>query len=171
MDFARPRAPKLIPLSLAQLLADVRTAWLQESGLPAARLRLDVPAAPAAARAEILADREQMQVVFRELLNNATDAVSANDGTIVLRWQPALRNDMVEVLVTDSGCGMPPAVLQRAFDPFFSHRRAGRGRGLGLPRVYRIIEAHGGRVWLESQPDEGTTVHVLLGSKPTFRTP
>jgi len=43
-----------------------------------------------------------------------------------------------------------------------AHRAAGRGRGLGLPRAYRIVEAHGGRIWLESQPDDGTTVHVLL---------
>lgn len=57
---------------------------------------------------------------------------------------------------------MTPAVLQRAFDPFFSHRNAGRARGLGLPRAYRIVEAHGGRIWLESRPDEGTTAHVLL---------
>ena len=57
---------------------------------------------------------------------------------------------------------MSPAVLDRAFDPFFSHRNAGRGRGLGLARAHRIIEAHGGRVWLESKPDAGTTAHVVL---------
>jgi hypothetical protein len=70
------------------------------------------------------------------------------------------------VRVEDDGVGMTPAVLQRAFDPFFSHRQAGRGRGLGLPRAYRIVEAHGGRIWLESRPGEGTAAHVVLPSRP-----
>jgi signal transduction histidine kinase len=61
---------------------------------------------------------------------------------------------------------MSPRVLQRAFDPFFSHRAAGRGRGLGLPRAYRIVESHRGHIWLESQPGEGTTAHVFLPAAP-----
>ncbi len=166
MDFARPRPPQLVSLNLAELLAEVRGDWLQTSGLAPARLRLNPPPSPEQQAAFVLVDREQMKTVLRELVSNAADAVAENEGTILLRWQPALREDTVEALVEDSGCGMTPAVLQRALDPFFSHRRAGRGRGLGLPRAYRIVEALGGRIWLESQPDEGTTVHVLLPRAP-----
>lgn len=168
MDFARPRPPSLSPVNLAELLAETRDEWLRESGMPASRLRVDLPLSahpgtPAGREpALVLADREQIKMVLRELVSNATDAAAENGGTIVLRYQPALHADTLEVLVEDSGCGMSPAVLQRAFDPFFSHRSAGRGRGLGLPRAYRIVEAHGGRIWLESRPDEGTTAHVLL---------
>ena len=140
----------------------MRGDWLPTSGLSPTRLRFDPPAAAEEPAPAVSGDREQLKTVFRELINNATDAVAENNGTIVLRWQPAARDDVVEVLVEDRGCGMPPPVLQRALDPFFSHRRAGRGRGLGLPRAYRIVEAHGGRIWLESRPDEGTTVHVAL---------
>jgi signal transduction histidine kinase len=160
MDFARPPAPQLAPLDLHQLLSSVRAEVLQESGLPAARLRFEPPRETTPAR--VLGDVEQLATVFRELLRNACDAVSENVGTIVLRYQAALEDDAVEVSVEDNGCGMTPAILQRAFDPFYSHRSAGRGRGLGLPRAYRISEAHGGRVWLESHPGEGTTAHVLL---------
>ncbi|MBP7746443.1 MAG: HDOD domain-containing protein [Phycisphaerae bacterium] len=162
MDFARPRPPKLAPVNIAELLAEVRGDWLQTSHMPPSQLRLDLAGGTVAAAPLVLVDREQLKTVFRELIANAADAVAANNGTIVLHFQPALPDDTLEVLVQDAGCGMTPAVLQRAFDPFFSHRAAGRGRGLGLPRAYRIVEAHGGRIWLESQPDDGTTVHVLL---------
>jgi putative nucleotidyltransferase with HDIG domain len=166
MDFARPRPPKLASVNLAELLATVRDDWLRRSKIAPARVRLVSPLEPTtggtAEPAIVMADGEQLKVVFRELLANAAEAVAGTDGTIVLRWQPAQTDDTLEVLVQDEGCGMTPTVLQRALDPFFSHRRAGRGRGLGLPRAYRIVESHGGRVWLESQPDEGTTAHVLL---------
>jgi putative nucleotidyltransferase with HDIG domain len=161
MDFARPPSPRTAQVDLADLLAEVRSEGLQTSGLAPARLRLAPPPGPASP-VVVLADHKQMKTVFRELMSNAADAVAENNGTIILRWQPALAADMAEVRVEDTGCGMTPAVLQRALDPFFSHRRAGRGRGLGLPRAYRIVEAHGGRIWLESQPDEGTVVHILL---------
>lgn len=171
MDFARPRSPQVTSVDVTELLAEVRGDWLQASGLPPTRLRLDPPVARGEPAAAVLADREQMKTVVRELISNATDAVAENNGTIILRWQPAVRENVVEVLVEDTGCGMTPVVLQRALDPFFSHRRAGRGRGLGLPRAYRIVEAHGGRIWLESRPDEGTTVHVLLPRAPATSPP
>ena len=110
----------------------------------------------------VLADREQIKSVVGELLTNAAAALCPETGQITLRCQDGGSGELVEVQVRDNGCGMNPAVLQRAFDPFFSHRSAGRRRGLGLPRAYRAIEAHNGRIWLESRPDEGTTVHVLL---------
>jgi len=168
MDFARPRPPHHTAVNLVELLTEVRAEWLERAAPPPSQVRVE----PTEARREepapvVWADRDQLKTVFRELVSNAADAVSANGGGILLRCQPATQEDMVEVLVADSGCGMSPAVLQRAFDPFYSHRQAGRGRGLGLPRAYRIVEAHGGRIWLESRPDEGTTAHVLLPRGPT----
>jgi two-component system sensor histidine kinase AtoS len=168
MDFARPRAPELADVGLPELLVEVRDELLRNDGLAPSRLRLE-PAASASApqdAAEVRVDREQIKTVLLELIRNAADAVADNSGTIVLRHHPAAVGELHEVLVEDDGCGMTPAVLQRAFDPFFSHRRAGRGRGLGLARAYRIVEAHGGRVWLESRPDEGTTAHLLLPKPP-----
>lgn len=171
LDFARPRPPKLSSVDLAELLADVRTHWLKHSQLAPSRLRLALPTEPTAAGVVeptmVMGDAEQLKAVFRELIANAAEATEGNNGTIVLRCQASSSDDTVEVLVQDDGCGMSPAVLQRAMDPFFSHRKAGRGRGLGLMRAYRIAEAHGGRVWLESRPDEGTTAHVVLPRAPT----
>jgi len=161
MDFARPRPPQLADVDAAALLVEVRNAWLQQRRMPASQLRTEAPG-PAAQPAAVRADRAQLASVLNELISNAADALPAEGGTITLRCGPAAVDDAVELVVADNGCGMSPATLQRAFDPFFSHRRAGRGRGLGLARALRIVEAHGGKIWLESRPGEGTTAHVLL---------
>jgi signal transduction histidine kinase len=132
-------------------------------------VRLTAPgAAPrrAADPLTIRGDRDQLRTVLAELISNAVDAVSTTGGSIAIRCQPSVTEGLVEISLRDTGCGMTPAVLQRAFDPFFSHRNAGRGRGLGLARAYRIIEGHGGRVWLESVAGEGTTAHVVLPRVP-----
>ena len=167
MNFAKPPPAKKVPFDLAGVLADVRMEWLERSSGPASRVRLEAATSRRAAgesggETAVVGDPAQIKTVVRELVGNASDAVDPERGTITLRCRPAVQANMVELLVEDNGCGMAPAVLQRAFDPFYSHRKAGRRRGLGLPRAYRIVESHGGRIWLESRPDEGTTAHVLL---------
>jgi len=161
MDFARPRPPQLADVDASALLAEVRDAWVRQRGAPASLVRVD-PSPTAAPGLVVRADRAQLASVLRELISNAADAVPPEGGAITLRCGPAAVDDAVELVVADNGCGMSPATLQRAFDPFFSHRRAGRGRGLGLPRALRIVESHGGKIWLESRPGEGTTAHILL---------
>jgi putative nucleotidyltransferase with HDIG domain len=173
MDFARPRPPTLAPVSIPELLEEVRAEWSQHAELGDTALELEVRmtapgAAPrrAADPLTIRGDRDQLRTVLNELISNAVDAVSTTGGSIAIRCQPSVTEGLVEISLRDTGCGMTPAVLQRAFDPFFSHRNAGRGRGLGLARAYRIIEGHGGRVWLESVAGEGTTAHVVLPRVP-----
>ncbi len=183
MDFARPHPPKLSPTDLGALLTEVRDAWRERSGLPASRFHVDLPeGAPPAGLPQVLVDRAQIRRVLDEVLKNAADAVADNEGTIAIHWQAGVSDPVgaaraaahaglaaepvptrwVEITVRDTGCGMSPAVAQRVFDPFFSHRSAGRGRGLGLARAHRIVEAHGGRIWVVSQPGEGTTFHIML---------
>ncbi len=180
MDFARPQPPALQATDVPALLEAVRSAWLEKSGLPPTRLLLDLP--EGGSRLLALADPDQIRCVLDEIVANAIDAISENEGQITLacregtgeaveRAEAALRLHFdsqrkelawVEIVVRDTGCGMTPAVAQRIFDPFFSHRRAGRGRGLGLARAHRIVDAHGGRIWVVSQPGEGSAFHILL---------
>ncbi len=179
MDFARPRPPSPRPTDAALLLEEVRNAWLEQSDLPPSRLLLEIE--PASAPMVMLVDPEQMRLVLDEVVRNAVEAVAEKAGTITLVCREgtgealervARRSEVqppgeragrwVEIIVRDTGCGMTPAVAQRIFDPFFSHRRAGRGRGLGLARAHRIIEAHGGRAWVITREGEGTAFHILL---------
>jgi putative nucleotidyltransferase with HDIG domain len=183
MDFAQPRPPSPSATDLRALLAEVRDAWLARSGLSPARLRVELPGdAPGAACPMLFVDREQIREVLDEVIENALEAVAANEGSISIRWQAGVLDPIsaarvpipggpardratprwVEITAHDTGCGMTPEVAQRVFDPFFSHRAAGRGRGLGLARAHRIVEAHGGRIWAVSHPGEGTVFHILV---------
>ncbi len=70
----------------------------------------------------------------------------------------------VEIGVEDDGCGMPPDVLARAFDPFFSTKPEGQGRGLGLTTARLVVVRHGGSIDVDSQPGVGTRVRIRLPS-------
>jgi len=64
--------------------------------------------------------------------------------------------------VTDSGCGMHPEVVERAFDPFFSTKAEGQGSGMGLFMTYNFAQRAGGAVRIRSEVGVGTTIQLLL---------
>ena len=70
----------------------------------------------------------------------------------------------IKIEVIDQGHGMDESVLSRAVDPFFTTRPS--GTGLGLPIVHRIVAAHGGELHMDSEPQRGTTVRLLLPIVP-----
>ena len=70
----------------------------------------------------------------------------------------------VRIDVTDTGVGIAPKDQQRAFEPFFTTKAPDKGTGLGLSVSRAIVEDFGGRIWMESQPAQGTTMTVILPS-------
>ena len=86
----------------------------------------------------------------------------------VRRWLESSRRpeEVVKVVVADSGPGVPPEDSERIFDPFFTTREPGKGTGLGLAIVLRIVENFRGIVWVQSAREGGAAFHMLLPLAP-----
>ncbi len=110
---------------------------------------------------EVLADRERVLQVFANLVGNAIK-FTGEGGRIVVSASPA-EEGAVRFTVRDSGCGIPADHLTHVFDRFWRQREGNRsGTGLGLAIARGIVEAHGGRMWAESAPGEGSAFHFTL---------
>lgn len=109
---------------------------------------------------EILIDRRRMLRVFTNLIRNSTDAMKHTTGG-VLTFQVKREGDMVCFAVSDTGCGIPPEILPKIFEPFVSHGKT-HGTGLGLAIVKAIVETHRGTVSVQSNEKTGTTFEVKI---------
>jgi PAS domain S-box-containing protein len=107
----------------------------------------------------LLLARDQVQQVFLNLLLNALDAMPGG-GRLQVSTTRTSQPAGVRIAFTDSGGGIPPDVLPRVFDPFYSTKP--EGLGLGLPISHDIVKQHGGRIEMDSQVGKGTTVTVWL---------
>lgn len=116
----------------------------------------------------IHADRQQLRQVFLNLFTNAADAMPAG-GRLAPRVRPgvlAADRPAVVVEVADTGTGIPPELLGRVCEPFFTTKDEGKGTGLGLAICRRIVQQHHGTLEVESRPGEGTTVRITLPVRP-----
>jgi len=106
----------------------------------------------------------QINQVILNLLSNAAQATREGDGIITVRT--GMRDAAhVAVEVADNGQGIPADVLPKIFDPFFTTKAVGKGTGLGLSICHKIVENHGGRLEVESEPGAGTCFTLLLPVK------
>src|SRR5207244_5024180 len=118
----------------------------------------------AAGLPQVFADGHQIQQVLLNLIINAEQAMlSANGrGSIVVRtWHDAIHESIV-VEINDDGPGIPEELQPKIFDPFFTTKEIGKGTGLGLTVAYAIVQEHGGRIRLDSQPSAGASFFVEL---------
>ncbi len=98
----------------------------------------------------VMGDRDRLETVILNLINNAIDAVNplGREGIVTVRTRPMHMDGRlgVEVIVSDNGPGIPSEVIGRVFDPFFSTKPAGQGTGLGLFLTYGIVADHRGHI-------------------------
>ncbi len=123
----------------------------------------------------VLGDETQIQQVVMNLCTNASHALPAQGGEILVglqqllidqsasEWPPTLTQGNYAMLtVADNGVGIPPQVLTHIFDPFFTTKAQGKGTGLGLSVVHGIVKRHGGAITVESEVGKGTIFKVFF---------
>jgi signal transduction histidine kinase len=114
---------------------------------------------------QVSADRNMLETVVRNLVGNAIK-FTPRGGTITLAAAPAEQPDRITLSVSDSGVGMAPAAAAKLFRIETHYSTPGteqeRGSGLGLVICKDMVDRSGGRIWVESQPGEGTTMSFTI---------
>jgi two-component system, NtrC family, sensor kinase len=156
MQFARPPAPNLTWIDLPTLMGEAAASLHEFAEQRQVRIAVEC----SVDRLSIKVDAEQVRQVLGCLLRNAIEAAPAEGWARLVLRRP-LPGKEIEVAVEDSGAGPETAQLAHLFDPFYSGRSSGRGRGLGLPIAWRLARLHGGNVTLESSTDLQPTRFLL----------
>jgi signal transduction histidine kinase/ActR/RegA family two-component response regulator len=158
MGFARPNAPQVTKVDLNALLQKI--VGLVESIFHTHRIPIVQNLSPEMPL--ILADANQLEQVFLNLVINAQHAMDNGGGVLTIASSFLSDGKRVCVTVKDTGCGIPPENLSRIFDPFFSTKSEGKGTGLGLSTAYGIVANHYGEIKVLSEPGRGTEMVVIL---------
>lgn len=159
--YARPPAPVKVTVELKEMIEDMRLLLGSDSRFERIEIINRVPS-----HIRIQADFHQIKQVLINLLHNSADAIS-DGGSIVVESRFLLsgadgfrKSPGVLISVTDSGQGIDAESAKHIFEPFWTSKA--EGNGLGLAIVYRIIEAHGGSISVESPPDGGCRFTIVL---------
>jgi PAS domain S-box-containing protein len=160
LDFSRRRPVCREPVSIGAVVEGVLE--LARSQVRGSDVVLEGESTPG--RLPIVeGDAQQIEVALLNLVKNALDATEEGGTVHLLAKREAMGGkDGVEVVVSDTGCGIAPEILPLIFDPFFTTKPVGKGTGLGLSLARRIVEAHGGTIRADSVLGSGTTMRVWL---------
>ncbi len=137
----------------------------------------------------IFADKQRIQQAFLNLIKNAVEAITSDEGSVTIKAEKrralddsedgkigiynylkyggkcTLDQDTVDIEIRDTGSGIPIDIVSKIFDPFFTTKDVGKGSGLGLFVVHEIIEEHDGCIAVDSEPGKGTTFLIRLPMK------
>ncbi|MGE0080127.1 MAG: sensor histidine kinase [Thiohalomonadaceae bacterium] len=159
LEFARECPFRREPVALDALVQE--SLRLVRGQLPGGiRVQLDIEPG-----LHIHADKQRLQQVLINLIKNAQQAMGGSGEICIegrMASQPVAGAPAVELIVSDTGAGIPPDILPRIFDPFFTTKAVGQGFGLGLAIVHEIITEHGGSISVTSSPGTGTRFHIHL---------
>jgi DNA-binding response OmpR family regulator len=146
---------------------------------PEIRIRQDIKEE----KGTVLADPARIHQLILNLCHNAVQAMASGGGTLYVtlrqtfldpdkaeRFPNLVSGDFISLMVQDTGPGMDPETLDRIFDPYFTTKEPGEGKGLGMSVAHGIVTGLGGAIQVDSRPDRGSSVEVLLPCKLTLRT-
>jgi len=151
LGFARQSLAEDKELDLNTLVQD-QVMLLERTTETRIRLEMDLAA-------DLHPMRGDASALAHLLLNLSLNALDAMPDTGSLRFRTRNADEQwIELLVEDTGCGMPAEVLAKAMEPFFTTKEQGKGTGLGLSIVHSTVLAHRGQIQLDSEPGQGTRV-------------
>jgi two-component system NtrC family sensor kinase len=172
LDFAREKAPEKKYVDLNQVIEDTVSIVDVQARVRDIEIRLDLDRE----LPKVWADGDLVKQVVMNMLVNSQQAIDGGGSiTVQSRRCKELRRaepggaavPMVELAITDTGCGIPEKDLRRIFDPFFTSKEVGKGTGLGLSVSHGIVAAHGGSIEVQSKVGEGSTFRVYLPIDPS----
>jgi hypothetical protein len=155
LNFSRSSGTEFERVDVNRVLLDVLS--LVEHQLEGSKIRVRRELAPQVP--PIRGNENRIQQVFFNLILNARDAMPSGGWLTLHTYADA---DTVVVEVKDTGHGIRREHIRRIYDPFFTTKGIGRGTGLGLSVSYGIVQEHGGAIFVESSPGQGTTFQVAL---------
>jgi signal transduction histidine kinase len=159
LNFSRHVDVSVEPMNLKEVIQDVLGFLGKEAEYRSISVSVKVPDDIP----QLLSDRGRLQEILLNVINNAFAALS--DGgrlDIVVRREG---KDFLSLIVTDNGCGIPQADIERVFEPFFSTKGRKGGTGLGLSITYGLVQEIGGSIRVESEEGKGTTFTIKLPIK------
>ncbi|MEN6579596.1 MAG: ATP-binding protein [Anaerolineaceae bacterium] len=158
LTFSKPVEYNFAPVDLASLINSILERWAPRMY----RLNISYNLEQHPANPLVLADARAIEQVFVNLISNAIQAMENEGGSLNVKIHPVLPETnppQYEIIVADSGPGIPEDLIKHVFEPFLTTKANGTGLGLAISR--RIVMAHKGNIFVESFPG-GTMFHVLL---------
>jgi len=169
LTFSRQTEKTVLPLVLADVLSDA-IPMIRASIPSSIRIRNEFESYQ-----YVLADPTEIQQVMMNLSSNAYHAMRSDGGTLSLTLKAVsgfeliglnpkvhLETEYLHLCVSDTGVGIPPGLMQRIFDPYFSTKAPGEGTGLGLSIVQGIVTSYDGFITLDSEPGKGSNFHLYF---------
>jgi len=155
--FGRAASVSYEPVVIEQVIKRARSLMAEQLRLRQIEVQMHFPVEEVI----VMGNPIQLEQVFINLLTNARDAL-ASVPRKVITISCAVKTDVVELQVDDTGPGIPAGLEQRIFDPFFTTKEVGAGTGLGLSITYGIIKDHQGTITVQNRPGEGALFLIQL---------
>jgi signal transduction histidine kinase len=160
LEFSRQKRYMMQPCDISEAIS--RTLFLLENQTIFHNIDVEKDVTPSLP--PVMADVQQLNHVFMNIILNAADAMEGK-GRLEVKSYPLPGGDRVCVEISDTGPGIPEEILPHIFDPFYTTKQDGKGTGLGLSLAYGIVEEHGGTLKAENRRDRGATFLIELPLK------
>ena len=158
MGFAEPPKPRAARTDVKQMIDEAIELAKQKTNAA----NIDVQIEAAEDIESVFVDSAQVVSAIANVISNAAESYGEKPGPIEISAEAAESGDSIKLQISDAGCGMDEETVQKAIQPFFSVKAAGRKRGMGLAYTARFIQLNKGSLNITSKPGSGTTVTICL---------